>query len=265
MKNSKVAVKNRQEKLLKYLRLHQSADIMTLAKEFNVTPTTIRRDLNYYEEKGYLKRSFGSVRYCLPPNTDVQYSTPKGNPTPAKYQIAQAATKLINDKDIIFMNSSSTALLTLELIKDIEVSVITNNGRALYAKRNPGVELILTGGEVYGQKQSLVGELVIATLSKVMASKCILGVSGISVDGGITSSVIQETVINQRMLKYCSGPRIIVADGSKIGVKRSFFSGNISDITHLITDSSADPEELEKMRKLGIEVIITSDEAMGDI
>lgn len=256
MKNSSAAVKLRQKKLLEHLQASKNDSVTHLATLFNVTPITIRRDLDLLESQGYIQRSFGCASYILPSNDDVQYTTPQGNPTPNRCAIAKAAASLIQDGDIVFFNSSSTALYILDYLEGVNATIITNNGRALYANRKSGISLMLTGGEVYGQKQSLVGEFALSALSQTTASKCFLGVSGISVSGGITSSILQETAVNRQMLLRCTGPKIVVADGSKIGVKRSFFSGNLDEITCLITDDSADEVELQRIRELGITVIL---------
>lgn len=260
MKNSMDAVHKRREEIFKYLQNHRSARISALAEHFRISAVTVRRDVEALEKKGYVTKGFGVVTCILPPSGDVNYVQPTGNPTPSKLAIAKTAASFIQDGDLVFFNSSSTALFILDYLKNVHATIITNNGRALYSKRASGIELILTGGEVYGQKQSLVGEIALNAISKVMASKCFIGVSGIDAHAGITSAVMQETAINQSMLQHCAGPKIVVADGSKLGVSRSFFSGDIKDITHIITDSSADEETLDSFRKKGIEVIIaTSD------
>lgn len=258
MKNSKVNILDRQQKMLQHIRKNGTVSINDLAELFYITPITVRRDLIGLEEKGYVKRYFGGVKSLLPPDLDEAPTPSIEDPKALIHaKIALKATELIKDGDTIFMNSSSTALLMMEYLKDKSVLVVTNNGRALYSKRDPQIELILTGGEVYGQKKSLVGEFALNALYKITATKCILGVSGISVDGGITSSVIQETAINKTMLERCSGEKIILADGSKIGTRHNFFSGNITDITHLITDTSASKEHLDQIAGLGINIVLS--------
>ena len=56
------------------------------------------------------------------------------------------------------------------------------------------------------------------------------------------------------MLRRCSGPKIVVADYTKIGLEHNFFSGRLGDITHLITDTGADPQKLDSIRCAGITV-----------
>ena len=101
-----------------------------------------------------------------------------------------------------------------------------------------------------------MGEFAINSIRKVTANKCFLGASGISAAGGVTSSIIQEVAVNQSMISQCSGPKIVVAESSKIGVRHSFFSYGLNMVTHLITDSGADPEELARIRDCGVETIV---------
>lgn len=260
MKNSRNIVELRQKNILQLMQKNRTVNVADLSHQFRVTTATIRRDLEVLEAQGSIKRYFGGAQYILPPNVDVHYRTAKGNPTPAKMAIARKAASMIEENDTVFFNSSSTALYILDFIADIHTSIITNNARALYCKYPESVDLLLTGGEVYGNKQSLVGEFAVSSIKKVTASKCFLGASGISAVGGITSSIVQEVAVNQSMINQCSGPKIVVADSSKIGVRHSFFSYNLDAVTHLITDSGADPRELERINKAGVEIILVDAE-----
>lgn len=256
MKSSRDTILSRQKSILQTLQRDQDVNVAELSRQLGVTTATIRRDLETLEEQGSIQRYFGGAKYILPPNVDVEYQTAKGNPTPAKLAIARAAAQMITGGDIVFLNSSSTALYILDFLPDIRANIITNNARALHAKCPERVSLLLTGGEVYGNKQSLVGEFAVGSLKKVTASKCFLGASGVSAAGGVTSSIIQEVAVNRTMLAQCSGEKIVVADGSKIGMRHSFFGYALDMITQLITDTSADPAELARIRDAGVLVTV---------
>lgn len=257
MKNSKAAIAERQQNILDYIKLHETADVNDLAEYFNVTPTTVRRDLTCLEEKQLVHRYFGGVKTSARDKPDEITPTDLADEKELiRRQIAKAAADMLEENDIVFMNSSATASLVLEYIGEKAITVITNNGRALYLHKNQKTQLVLTGGEVYGKKQSLVGSFACEAVGKVTASKCILGVSGISVSAGITSRVLPETTINQMMLERCTGEKIIVTEGSKIGISHSFYSGSINEITHLITDSAADPNYLQELRDYGVCVVV---------
>ena len=63
-----------------------------------------------------------------------------------------------------------------------------------------------------------------------------------------------QTSVIASMIKQCQGEKIVIADSSKIGKYLSFFSASLSDISCVITDSLADPEELERIREKGVRV-----------
>ena len=254
MKNSKAMVERRHRDILEYLRLHGESEVNDLAREFQVTPTTIRRDLTLLEEQKLISRCFGGAR-CLDGTDNTEEIIPTNIRDEKEFirrEIAKAAAVKVCDGDILFMNSSATASLVLEYLGDKNVTVITNNSLAVGMPKGSRTQLILTGGMVYGKKQSLVGEFAHDTISKITATKCILGVSGIDAKGGMTSRILQETTINRLMLKRCSGEKIVVAEGSKIGVTHSFYSSGVDDITHLITDSSASEQALTELRRAGV-------------
>lgn len=256
MKNSKELIQQRQARILQFLRQKQLASVTELAQHFHVTPATIRRDLEALEDQGSIKRFFGGVEYILPQSEYVRYQTSQQDLTPVKQAIAKKAASLISDGDTIFINGSSTALYILDYMDNVHTSVITNNARAIDCSVPEAVDLILTGGEMYGNRQSLVGEFALDTTRKVIANKCFLGVSGISAAGGVTSSFVQEVAVNRSMLAQCSGPKIVVADSTKIGTMKNFFDYGLEQITHLITDSAADKRELDQIRAKGVEVIV---------
>lgn len=254
MKNSKAAVQERQQNILDYIRENGSVEANALAAHFHVTPTTIRRDLIVLEQRNFINRYFGGAKCSTMQQDEIGPTNIADEKEVIRREIAKAAAGMIEDGDTVFMNSSATASLVLEYLEDKTVTIITNNARALYLNKSPRTQLILTGGEVYGRKQSLVGSFASDAVAKVTATKCILGVSGISVSAGITSRVLQETTINQMMLERCIGDRIIVAEGSKIGISHSFYSGSVKDITHLITDSAAEEECLAELKLAGLSV-----------
>lgn len=258
MKSSRNVIQQRQMLLVQYLQQNAATSVAELSSKLNVSPATIRRDLNVLEQHQQIHRYFGGARPREARGMDDEptYMATIAQHLDCKEAIARCAAQMLEDGDTVFINSSATAQLIYPYITK-NVLVITNNGRSLRMNRPSNVSLILTGGEVYGNKQSLTGQLAVEMLSRVAATKCILGVSGISVEGGITSRVIQETPINRTMLQRCTGDKIIVADHTKIGIEHNFFFSDITGITHLITDTLADSEKLESLRRTGIVICIT--------
>ena len=278
MSKSHTAITKRHDDILKLL--HQKGVVYTsdLRQAFDVTDMTIRRDLASMEEEGLLVRFHGGAKLCTP-RGDIENQLEKAEAENIhelpmvqivrqriatrereKDIIAKKAASLIAPRETIFMNSGTTCLYVLKYLGGKNVRIVSNNASMVLVDRAPDTELTIAGGEHFTRTQSFVGPLAKNVFENVYASKCILGAAGISYHGGITSSCLQETEINNLMIQQCQGKRIVVADGTKVGISHSFVSCKINDIDMLITDKSADPAELDKLRLCGLEIIVVDED-----
>lgn len=264
MKRSKSDVLNRQSLILEYLQKHTYANIAEIAKEFRISEATARRDISALKKSGDIKLVFNNIGLSSEKKYLPQFDKGRCSMSnvDAKEAIARQAACMIENGDTVFMNASSTALRIYPHIKDISTIIVTNNGKSLTAPRNPGTELVLVGGEVSplssfdNTKLSLTGNFAIENINRTAATKCILGVSGISAEHGLTSMAIQDPPINRAMIRKCTGSVIIVADHRKVGIEHNFHFADISDVTCLITDSKSDKQELDKLEKAGVKIIL---------
>ena len=121
MKMNKEVVDNRRKIIMQKIQTNGTVTVDELAQELNVAPMTIRRDLQYWEEKGALVRFYGGARLV---QTFVENG--EDNNEAYKHAIAKYAAQFIDEGDTVFINTSSTALLMLHYIKNKHVTVITN-------------------------------------------------------------------------------------------------------------------------------------------
>lgn len=263
MKKTQSIVSKRRERILDYLSTNETINTNKLAEKLDISPLTLRRDLQALDDEGLIIRYYGGAKLATPQDK-INTTNSKENKINSiynkrKHAIAKYAADLIDDGDTIFINSSSTALLILEYLDDKRVYVVTNNGKALQSTIGPNIELVLTGGQVYERKQSLIGDFATYILSKITADKCFLGVSGIAADSGISTSVLQETLVNHEMINRCSGPVYVLADNSKIGRHHNFSSGDIHEISHLITDCDIKDIDIKDFEDKGLTIIKIDD------
>lgn len=253
MRRSGSLVGHRRKAIVDYLTAAGRCRIADLALRFSVSPLTIRRDLDELESQGVVRRSYGAAEIADPLGSPIS-----SRMVLAKRSIARAAAQLVEDGDTIFVNTSSTALAVLEHVRAENVTVVTNNGKALQAHPTPSISVILTGGEIRLPKWSMAGEFALESISRVSAAKAILGCSGLSAEEGLTTLVSHETSINVLMLER-SELHIIVADSGKLGTNSSFCYGNPSQIDTLVTDSSADPSLLESLVGAGVGAVMRTE------
>lgn len=252
MKNSASFVDARRRKIIKLFESYGKMKVSFLAQELATSPLTIRRDLEYLEQNRIIERFHGGAALINPVSTSFSSTL-----VLHKHAIAREAAKLVQDRDTIFMNTSSTALLVLKYITAHNVTVITNNAKAIHAERNESTLIVLTGGELREPKESMVGHFAMQNLNRVTAAKVFLGCNGLSLEQGIATSVLQEASINELMLKR-SNERIILADHSKIGVTESFTSGQMHEGDTLITDSESPKNILERFKRMGVYVTVVA-------
>ncbi len=241
--------KQRKEQIVALLKAQGEMTIQALAEHFNVSPLTIRRDLSQLDHQG-VQRYHGGARFVaceLSPHKQRQLA------------IAKAAAERISDNDILFINSSSTALLALSQIQETYLTAITNNAKALSMSIDPRIHLVLCGGDISFPKEALTGEFAVSNLNKVTATRCIMGISGISESMGLSTQNLAEVAINHAMLTRTTGERIIVADSAKMNLDSAFSSGELSMIDTLITYSDADTGFVQRLRARGIEVVLVDD------
>ena len=257
MKSSQGIVYKRRQHILKALQEKKVVLVEDLAKELGVSEITVRRDLQSFDDQHLIERFYGGARLLEGSFQKEEYPAVKPHRS-KKQEIAKLAATLVHDHDMIFINSGSTAFLLLNYLSDRNVTIITNNGRAIFRNPSSKAEIVLSGGEIYEKKKSLVGDFALYTFSKVTANICFLGVGGIN-EKGITTYALPETAVNRLILERTNGPRIVVAEGSKVGREQNFSTASISLITHLVTDRSADQEEIQKIEAKGVKVLYVTE------
>jgi len=245
MRSSRITIEDRRNRLLCSLRSSGTVNIKEIAEELDVSPLTIRRDLDALEVTEGINRFYSGAKIGKTNGEANIFSSPYMR---SKHAIACYAAKLVEDGDTIFINTSSTALAMIPMIKARHVTIITNNAKALEIEIPPNINLLFTGGEIRFPKEAMVGEFATNNLNMVTASKCFLGCNGITVHEGVTTAVMHEASINHLMLTRVMGSRYILADKTKIGKKLNFIYGTIKEVTMLITDTEAPQDRIAEFK-----------------
>ena len=137
MKMTKEVVDTRRKKIMQEIQVKGTVNVDDLASELNVTPLTIRRDLQYWEDMGAVERFYGGAKLVQ------NFVENDVDPNEAyKHAIAKYAATFVEDGDTIFINTSSTALLVIKYIVGKRVTIITNNGKAIFVIMTPMYKLL---------------------------------------------------------------------------------------------------------------------------
>lgn len=114
MKMNKAIVDERRNKIMEVIQKNGKALVDDLAESLNVSPLTIRRDLQHWEELGAVERFYGGAKLI---QNFVEINDLYDSNEPYKHAIAKYAAQHVQEGDTIFINTSSTALLVLNILK----------------------------------------------------------------------------------------------------------------------------------------------------
>src|SRR4030065_2617553 len=165
----------RREQIQEYLATHKIVRMDDLYGMLCASEATVRRDLEWLEREGVLERTHGgailSQRMTLEPEYIQRAST---NPE-EKRLIGELAASLIEDGDIVFINSGTTTAQVIRHIRaHAEITVFTNNLIAVLETGDARFDQYLIGGEFQPHSNSVAGRFAIDTLRQVYAHKKIL-------------------------------------------------------------------------------------------
>lgn len=245
----------RRERIQGILAANRIVSTAYLCELLGVSDATIRRDLEWLEEEGLIERTHGGAILSQRLNYEQAYQLRAQTATEEKIQIGALAASMIEDGDIIFINSGTT---TTQVIRHIpvnaDVTVITNNLIAALEVGEVDYEIILVGGEFQPKSHSVAGRFAVNNLSQVYASKAFIGVDGISLKYGYTIPSNAEAEVVRLMLERTHGPVYVVADHNKWGVVSNFEIAPVHHIPRLITDRGFDPTARAALQARSVEI-----------
>jgi DeoR family transcriptional regulator, fructose operon transcriptional repressor len=246
------------QKAIREMIHHQGiVRVNELSEMFDVSVLTIRRDLDLLEQRGVLERTHGGA--ILRQNMPVEplYSQKEQIRKNEKEQIARAAVDLIQDGDMVLVNSGSTTQAVISALAHKKITIITNNIGAARIADAADFGLIFIGGNYRTQSQSVTGDIGLLALGRIYANKAVIGVDGFSLTYGLTTPIMQEAEVTRKMIEATVGTIIVVADSSKIGVVSNFRTADLRRIDYLITDDGAKNILSEnELNQAGVEMVI---------
>jgi DeoR family transcriptional regulator of aga operon len=247
----------RHQEIIKKINQDKQVKVQLMCDEFDVSSVTIRKDLKLLEEKGMLYRIHGGATLNNPYATDRHVNEKEKFHLSEKMMIGAAAAKLITPNDSILIASGTTVLALAKNIKPQEnLTVITSAlNVALELNQHIEIEVIQLAGILRKRSSSVIGLYAENNLSDFSCTKLFLGVDGIDLDFGLTTTNVMEARLNREMIKV-SQKTIILADSTKFG-KRGF--GRIcgfENIDEIITDKKISNFTKEALEDFGIKVSI---------
>ncbi|SFP59918.1 DeoR/GlpR family DNA-binding transcription regulator [Parafilimonas terrae] len=240
-------------------KLHQEGDlnVISLYKELRVSRVTIRKDLKLLEEKGLLFRTHGGATLKNPYTIDRPVNEKEKLQSGEKSKIGAAAARLIDDNDSIIIASGTTVLALAKKIQNKKnLTVITASlNVALELLQQPDIEVLQLGGILRKTSSSVTGPYAQSILADFSCTKLFLGVDGIDLEFGLSTTSAMEAHLNRQMIE-ASQKVIVLSDSTKFG-KRGFGKiCGLDKVDRIITDAGISEHFVKQLENLGIEVTV---------
>lgn len=217
-----------------------------LVEHFQVTPQTIRRDLNLLADSKLLIRHHGGAK-SLSTTENTSYTARKILNLSAKESMANELVKMIPNGASLFINiGTTTETIARALLNHKELNIVTNNihvATILAAKEDFSV--IIAAGEVRHRDGGIIGEATCDFINQFKMDYGIIGISGISLDGALLDFDYREVRVAQAIINNSTSV-LLAADHSKFGRNAMIKQADISQIDHLFTDETP-PQEINKI------------------
>ena len=231
--------------------------MVDLCSELKVSSVTIRKDLKLLEDKNLLFKIHGGATLNNPYTVDRSVNEKEQLQSNEKLRIGQAAAALVTENESIIIASGTSVLAFAKSIPvNLPLTVITSAlNVALELSRHPYTEVIQLGGMLRKSSSSVMGPYSESILKDFFCSKLFLGVDGIDLEFGLTTTNMMEAPLTRQMISI-SQKTIVLTDSTKFG-KRGFGKiCNIDEIDHIITDNGISEHVVKQLESSGVAVTI---------
>ncbi len=240
-----------------YIYENKTVTLDQLCRVFDVSKNTIRRDLKEIISDGNFKKIYGGV--TVKDNKDLlPFSERNINNLDAKKKIAAKAASLVEDSDVIFIDSGTTTIHLIDYIKDKKnLTVITNNLEVMIRViPYENIKLISLSGELDRNTLSFTGDTASAVLKSYNISKAFMASAGVSIDGGVTNSSTKEYDIKNTAVKR-SNNVFLLASEDKFNLVAIMTYCTLDKLTGIITDGNPPQEMRDYLAEHDIDLIIS--------
>ena len=257
----------RMKRILNILSERESESIKNLAQAIDVSEMTVRRDIDYLEEKGYVFVFHGGVSL----NANQKNTVPNFQYNPyifdkadkerltEKKKIAEFAASLIEPFDAIGIDNGTTCRYILDYMSNTNNCILYTYSMQVLVKamnlESSNIRLFCFGGLYHNDIKMFESIDVLDIVKKTHIDKLFLGAVGVSSLYGLSCAERYEVDIRNTLMSV-SDQIIVLADSSKIDKAWPLKYGEITDVNMLITDNRITDKQKETLTNCGIEVIV---------
>lgn len=251
-----LALSPRQNQILGIARQSGTVIVEELAERFDVTPQTIRKDLNELCNARLLARTHGGAMLTSGVQ-NVAYDSRRQIAAVEKQAIGQHAARLIPNNCSLFINiGTTTEEVARALIHHEGLLVMTNNIHvATILMNHPHIEVMIMGGMVRRTDGGIIGEQAVDLITQFKVDHAVMGVSAIDDDGALLDFDYREVRAAQAIMQN-SRSVILVSDSMKFSRSAPVRIGHLSQVDVFVTDKQPPEPIVDLCKHKGVQIEI---------
>lgn len=246
----------RKEIILQLINQNNSVSVDDLSKKFNVSPVTIRTDLNDLQNKNLLTRTHGGAiklpNLELNASVETEYSTRKKQNLEEKKQIAEKALSYISEGDCIILDASSTCYELAKLLLKIskKMTILTSGLRtASLLKESNYFTVVLIGGIVKPNSNAIESTIGIQILKNFSIDTFFTSSYAISIEEGLSDFSLYEAELKKEFV-YSAEKTIALVDHTKFEKKAIVRFCPLEKIDLVISDTKKPNKKIESLKSI---------------
>ncbi len=248
--------RDRQLRITDLVRTRGKVTVEQLAREFTISPETIRRDLTFLAATGKIRKVHGGA-IPLRDFGEGAFAQRMHSNAEAKRKIAHKARQLAKSGDTIFIDTGSTTLVMAESLATIDELTIVTNSTAIarvISAANQATHIYLLGGSYNEDNRQTCGAMALEQLSGFHANLSMLAVASVAAEAGVMDYSHDEASIARAMIAH-SERVAILADASKFDRVAPFVVASFAQIDTLVCDEAPQGVLAERLVQAGVEII----------
>ncbi len=231
------------------MTLKQLSDI------FDISLNTVRSDIDSIVQRGRIKKVYGGVRSVVSESGLLDYRIREDKSIHLKQEICKKAAALIDDGDIIFIDSGTTTIHMIDYLKDKKNIKVVTNSIVVVSKLlgNNNLSVICIGGVVRNKTMSVASSESLLVLKQYNIQKAFMAATAVNVKNGAMNSSFDERAVKALAVERAEKVYLLV-DSSKFDKSALLTYCELEDINALITDEG-NKEYIEILEKHGVKVL----------
>jgi DeoR family transcriptional regulator, glycerol-3-phosphate regulon repressor len=253
-----LALSPRQNQILNLARQSGNVGVDDMALRFDVTPQTIRKDLNELCNARLLARTHGGAMLTSGVQ-NVAYDSRRQLSAVEKMAIGQHAASLIPNNCSLFINiGTTTEEVAKALLHHEGLLVITNNIHvATILMHHPQIEVTVVGGMIRRSDGAILGEQAVDLIGQFKVDHAVMGVSAIDDDGALLDFDYREVRAAQAIMQN-SRNVILVSDSMKFSRSAPVRIGHLSQVDVFVTDKLPPETIVDLCKHKGVQIDIVN-------